>query len=88
MQVQIKRSKNATYTEILIKPDEGKTLYDAGRPIHEQLKGNPDYVNNEIVLNIDGNDMLNPGSIELIIGDELSQNLSITLEEEDNNETE
>lgn len=39
--------------EITIKTQSEEEKMEVGTRIHEQLRGNPDYVNNNIILNID-----------------------------------
>lgn len=44
--------------EIIIKCEDKKDALVLGNAIHEQLRGNPDYVNNRIILNIDTENMV------------------------------
>lgn len=44
---------NKIKREIIIKCSEEKDQLAIGNAIHEQLRGNPDYIENRIVLNIE-----------------------------------
>lgn len=77
-----RKPNSETPLEITIKTRNNQERNIIGEEIHNMLKGNPDYVNNAIVLNIDRN-----RRVQLWIYDESETRLNVVPAKEEAHES-